>query len=101
MDHLVRNYALKYKFSKLMFFFVDEDSHLRYLMVALEPVVQWFNLGVYLGVKTATLEKIKIEERERVEDCKREMLIAWLRSSEEPCTKQQLESALMKISHQQ
>ena len=72
-----------------------------YLMVALEPVVQWFNLGVYLGVKTATLEKIKIEERERVEDCKREMLIAWLpRSSEEPCTKQQLESALIKISHQ-
>ena len=76
------------------------DNHLRYLIVALKSVVQWFNLGVHLGVETTTLEKIKIEERERVEDCKREMLIAWLRGSEEPCTKQQLESALLKISHQ-
>ena len=71
---------------------------LPYLMTALQPVYDWFNLGVYLGVPHATLMKIKIEQREVVEDCKREMLVAWLRSSE-VATKHHLMKALWNITH--
>ena len=75
------------------------DVDLPYLMTALQPVYDWFNLGVYLGVPHATLMKIKIEQREVVEDCKREMLVAWLRSSE-VTTKSHLK-ALWNITHTQ
>ena len=76
------------------------DVDLPYLMTALKPVYDWFNLGVYLGVPHATLMEIKIEQREVVEDCKREMLVAWLRSSDE-ITKHHLMNALWNIPHTQ
>ena len=76
------------------------DVDLSYLMTALKPVYNWFNLGVYLGVLHATLMEIKIEQRERVVDCKREMLVAWLRSSE-VTTKSHLMKALWNITHTQ
>ena len=66
-------------------------------MVALNPIVKWFDLGLHLGLSHATLETIEIERRERVEECKREMLVAWLQSATNT-TKQELMSALSKIS---
>ena len=66
-------------------------------MTALKPVYEWFNLGMYLKVPHATLMKIKTEQRERVEDCKREMLVAWLKSSE-VATKHHLIKALQNIT---
>ena len=74
------------------------DVALPYLMTALKHVYDWFNLGMYLGVPHATLMEIKIEQRERVVDCKREMLVAWLRSSE-VTTKSHLMKALWNITH--
>ena len=81
-------------------YYTGVDVDLPYLMTALQPVYDWFNLGVYLGVPHATLMKIKIEQREGVEDCKREMLVAWLRSSE-AITKHHLMKALWNITHTQ
>ena len=69
-------------------------------MTALQPVYDWFNLGVYLGVPYATLKKIEREQEKRVEDCKREMLVAWLKSSE-VLTKDHLMDALQNITHTQ
>ena len=65
-------------------------------MVALSPIVKWFDLGLHLGLSHATLEKIEIEQVIRVEECKREMLVAWLQSATNT-TKQELMSALPKI----
>ena len=77
-----------------------DDGHLPYLMTALQPVHDWINLGVYLGVPYATLKKIEREQEKRVEDCKREMLVAWLKSSE-VLTKYHLMNALWNINHTQ
>ena len=74
----------------------DVDSHLPLLMVALKPIVKWFDLGLHFGLSHATLETIEIERRERVVECKREMLVAWLQSATNT-TKQDLMSALSKI----
>ena len=38
-------------------------EHLPYLMAALQPVHDWINLGVYLGVPYATLKKIERESK--------------------------------------
>ena len=66
-------------------------------MVALNPIVKWFDLGLHLGLSHATLEKIEIERRDQqVIECKREMLVAWLQSDTNT-TKQELTSALSKI----
>ena len=75
-------------------------KHLPYLMTALQPVHDWINLGVYLEVPYATLKKIEREQEKRVEDCKREMLVAWLKSSE-VLTKYHLMNALWNINHTQ
>ena len=43
-------------------------------------VTRWFNLGLTLGLNPPTLEKIKLRNREgEVDDCKRDMLLGWLR----------------------
>lgn len=75
----------------------SDINHLQLLIRALEPIYEWFQLGLHIGVNHATLKKIEIEERERVEDCKREMLAEWLRSWERP-TKEHLTTALWNIS---
>ena len=83
-----------------LLYYTGVDVDLPYLMTALQPVYDWFNLGVYLGVPHATLMEIKIEQRERVADCKRDMLVAWLRSLDE-ITKHHLMKALWNITHTQ
>ena len=81
----------------LVTFLIDE-SHLSSLMTALVSVVDWFTLGVYLGVKLHILEEIR-EDHSTTSQRKLNMLIAWLRSSEELCTKQKLMTALWYITH--
>ena len=81
----------------LTYFSVDE-SHLPLLMTALVSVVDWFTLGVYLGVEYHTLEEIR-EDHRSVGHCKLNMLKAWLRTSEETCTKSHLSTALWNITH--
>ena len=54
-------------------------NDLRKVLAALRSLVHWFNLGLELGLHHSTLECIQQEQRERVGDCRREMLTAWLR----------------------
>ena len=54
------------------------DSHYDVISELFE-VTRWFDLGLALGLNyRPTLESIKIENRERVDDCKRDMTLAWL-----------------------
>ena len=80
----------------VLFQLTDVDSHLLLLMESLDPIVKWFDLGMKLGLSYATLKKIEIERREQVEECKREMMVAWLQSATNT-TKQELMNALSKI----
>lgn len=64
-------------------------------MTALDEVVDWFNLGIQLGVTHSTLTIIQIEQQ-KVVDRRREMLVKWLNGSSE-CTKVSLTTALRKI----
>ena len=75
-----------------------DTSHLRFLMKALKPTVEWFNLGMYLGVNDSDLKEIEREQMGRVQDCKREMLVKWLICSDNP-TVEQLISALWETTH--
>ena len=43
-----------------------------------EQVVNWKYLGLALGLLHPTLQKIEREQRDKVDDCKTEMLAAWL-----------------------
>ena len=45
---------------------------------AIAKVVQWTPLGLALGVDYSTLQRIKREKMGRIEECKMEMLSAWL-----------------------
>ena len=75
-----------------------ELVHLAVLLTALKQVYQWFNLGLQLGVPYHTLKSIEREERERVEDSKREMLAAWLNGQGGEPRKQFLVTALRNIN---
>ena len=67
-------------------------------MIALAPVIDWFTLGLILGVDYHTLEKIRIQHRDRVIHYKSDMLIAWLQIKGS-CTKQQLLNAFRYLNH--
>ena len=56
---------------------VDDD--LCEVHTAVHDVVDWKNLGLALGLRPVTLERIAVDERGRVESCLRETLLAWLR----------------------
>ena len=63
------------------------------MMIALVSVVDWFSLGLILGVKYYILEGIRHDNRNHAHQCKLEMLVAWLKSSMD-CNKHQLSTAL-------
>ena len=85
-------------------FLYTDESHVRSLMTALDLAsdvvrVDWYILGVYLGVKVHILDEIREDHSTSTRRCKLNMLIAWLKSSEEPCTKPKLMTALWYITH--
>lgn len=44
---------------------------------------QWFSLGLALGLHYSTLEKIDMDKRGKVDDCRRQMLVAWLQQKDD------------------
>ena len=52
------------------------------LQTFLKQVVNWKNLGLALGLLYPTLNKIEKEQHDRVDDCMREMLAAWLQQQD-------------------
>lgn len=55
---------------------------LRNVVRPLRDLVGWINLGIELGLLQPTLESIQHEQHNRVADCRREMLIMWLKQSD-------------------
>ena len=53
------------------------------VLLVTRNINQWFSLGVVLGLHYSTLEKIKIEEREKVDDYRRQMLVTWLQQNDD------------------
>ena len=49
-------------------------------------LVRWMDLGVELGLSYSTLKTIEVEQREKVRDCLREMLVAWLQKRDKVST---------------
>ena len=56
----------------------DLDKVKKYL----KNLVDWQSLGLELGLVYPTLEKIEIDHRGMVEQCKTKMLAAWLRQQD-------------------
>ena len=53
------------------------------LVSELHDVVRWFQLGIYLDISPPELMKIREDNREKIEACKTEMLVMWLRQTRE------------------
>ena len=66
------------------------------ITTALEDVNNWLPLGLQLGLRYKTLERIGENKRENIDKCKTEMLVAWLQQQANPCCAD-LKEALKKI----
>ena len=71
---------------------------LRHLIVELRDVVDWFKLGVSLGIKHSNLKKIEADYRGNVERCKTEMLAFWMKNNGNASV-EKLTQALEDIEH--
>ena len=76
-----------------------DNSHLSVLVTALSTVYQWFPLGIHLGLNFSLLKIVEEDCKGVVESCKIEMLVYWLKSSEN-CNKQLLQNALKQLTPQ-
>ena len=78
-------------------------SNLDIIVVALKNLVNWFGLGLQIGLHHPTLEIIEADAPLNTEKCKRKMLHCWLKkcdkvSSKNGPTCQQLIEALQVIN---
>ena len=72
------------------------------LTVLLSPLVNWFGLGLQLGIYHYELKKIELEERGSVDRCLAAMLQRWMKEEDDVkafggATKERLVSALKEI----
>ena len=72
------------------------------LTVLLSPLVNWFGLGIQLGIYHHELKKIELEERGSVDRCLVAMLQRWMQEKDDVksfggATKEQMVSALKEI----
>ena len=51
------------------------------LINELHDVISWFQLGIYLDISPSELMKIRVDHREKIDDCKTEMLVTWLKQT--------------------
>ena len=51
---------------------------LRQLIAELSDVVNWFKLGISLGIEHSHLKKIEADHKGDTERCKMEMLVFWI-----------------------
>ena len=49
---------------------------------ALTDLIEWKELGLKLGLRYPTLDKIEVNKLNKVDDCKMEMLACWLRKQD-------------------
>ena len=68
---------------------------LRELVQELEPVKEWFTLGLYLGLKDDELREIEADHR-YLQHCKHEVLSRWLRKGHN-CTWRRMVEVLIQM----
>ena len=56
---------------------------MRRIYFAITKVVQWTALGLALGLDYSTLQRIEREKMGRIEECKMEMISAWLQQKDD------------------
>ena len=81
---------------------VIKHRELAQLTVLLSPLLNWFGLGMQLGIYYHELKKIDIEERGSVDRCLAAMLQRWMKEKDDVkvfggATKEKLVSALKEI----
>jgi hypothetical protein len=54
------------------------ESDYEEVLLAVHSVTNWYHLGLSLKLSPPTLDDIRISNRDRVEDCRREMIKKWL-----------------------
>ena len=50
--------------------------------MTLHDLIDWQSLGLALGLRYPTLTKIRCNQREQIDECKMEMLAAWLQKQD-------------------
>lgn len=87
-----------------MFFTLSAINDLGDALAKLHGFNDWKELGLQLGLFYHTLERIDLEQRGRINDCKISMLSAWLQHQDDVSKKgvpswNMLKVALKKIGH--
>ena len=54
------------------------------LVSELSRVVDWFHLGLYLGLPPHELDAIRTDSLGQTKDCRSAVLIGWMRNAEQP-----------------
>ena len=65
-----------------------------------EHCIEWKEVGIELGFKKSYLDKVGVDEREKTDKCKVEMLDAWLKIEESP-TLNKLHRAIKRVQDRQ
>ena len=52
------------------------------VLEAVCDLTDWYRLGLQLGLRYSTLERIRNKSHDRIDECKMEMLAAWLRQKD-------------------
>ena len=81
-----------------MLFCAGSKLDLRSLLEDLKEVTNWFQLGLWLGIKHADLEIIERNHEHDNERCKEEMLAFWLKNFSN-ASRRKLVSALKEINY--
>ena len=72
--------------------FTDE-SHAPVILKAIKKIVnEWNTLGIYLGIKNEDLESIDFNSLHRIDICRKNMIIHWLKTG--TATREKLIEAL-------
>ena len=69
---------------KVTFFSTSAPVTIKDLINELHDVINWFQLGIYLDISLSDLVKIRADHREKMDDCKTEMLVTWVKQTTDP-----------------
>ena len=78
---MLSDYANNYMILYILLLIGTRD--LGQVYFAISKVVQWTPLGLALGLDYSTLQRIEREKMGRIEECKMEMLSAWLQQKDD------------------
>ena len=60
--------------------YISDDDDYSTILDELGHETQWFELGLALRLKPSLLDEIKVTNREKVSDCRRDTIKEWLKN---------------------